>query len=113
MIRKLFLSAAVLLFVSLAVAGNKAKTYSIVLGSPTVAGEATLKPGEYKVRADGPDVVFTNVRTLETCTVPVKIESATRKHEATAVKTTVQNGRNVLLAIDLGGTDETLEFGVQ
>ena len=113
MIRKLFLVAVALVFVSLAVAGNKAKTYGIVLGSPTVAGEATLKPGEYKVRADGPDVVFTNLRTLETCTVPVKIETATKKHEATAVKTVVQNGRNVLLAIDLGGTDETLEFGVQ
>jgi len=112
--KRLFLPAAALALASLAVAGNKPKTYTIELGRPVVVAQTTIKAGEYKVRIDGSNAIFTDVETLQSFSVPVrKVETGTKKHGDTTVTTVNQNGKEQIEAIQLGGTDETVEFEIQ
>jgi hypothetical protein len=106
--KSLILAGAMALF-SLTIAS--AKTYDITLGSPAKAGKMELRAGEYKVKVEGSNAVFKNVDTSETFTAPVKIENTGKKHDYTAVESTKQNGEDKIQAIELGGSDETLEFG--
>ena len=94
---------------SLSIAG--AKTYDITLSSPAKAGNVELRAGEYKVMVEGSNAVFMNVRTAQKFTAPVKIENTGKKHDYTKVESNKQNGTENIKAIELGGSDETLEFG--
>ena len=88
-----------------------AKSYDITLENPSKAGGAVLAPGEYRVKVEGSNAVFTNVRTDKKVTAPVTIENSAKKHENTAVESNVQSGTEKIKAIELGGSRETLEFG--
>ena len=111
--RMFLLPATALMAVGLAAAGGRAKTYDIVLGEPTVTGSVTLKPGEYRVKISGVDAVFIDQQNHQVCSVPFKLETTSAKHENTAIRTSNQNGQAQLESMDLGGTDETLEFAAQ
>jgi hypothetical protein len=87
-----------------------AKSYDITLFNPSKAGKAMLPAGEYRVKLEGSNAVFTGRKKAEQFTAPVKIENARKKHEQTAVETTNQNGTDKILAIRLAGSTETLEF---
>src|SRR5690348_11661852 len=86
------------------------KSYEILLPKQTQAGVMQLAPGQYRVTVEGPNAVFTSMKTNHSFVAPVRVE-ATQKHEVTAVEITTEGGATHLTSIDLGGSDETLEFG--
>jgi hypothetical protein len=86
------------------------KSYDILLTSPTQAGAMRLSPGQYRLQVEGSNAIFTNIDTRHTFVAAVKIET-TQKHEVTAVETKSDSGSPRISSIDLGGSDETLEFG--
>lgn len=88
-----------------------AKTYDITLGAPTRVGNAELKAGQYKVRVDGSQVVFTNAQNAKLFTVQVKIENNATRFEQTTIHSDSRNGTDSLREIDLGGSTTKLEFG--
>ncbi len=109
---KSFFLTGLLALSSLAIASAKsAKSYDITLSSPAKAGNIELRSGEYKVKVEGSNAVFTKLGTSETFTIPVKVENTGKKHDFTALETNKQNGTDRIKAIDLGGSNETLEFG--
>ena len=108
--RSLILAGALAL-ATFPVASARVKTYDIQLDSPTKAGSNILAPGEYRVKVEGSNAVFTSVHTEKTFTAPVKIENANKKHDTTAVESNAQDGTLRLKAIELGGSTETLNFG--
>jgi len=105
---KSLLLVGILAFASLCMA--RTKTYDITLNTAAKAGSVTLPAGEYKVKVDGSNAVFTNVDTAKTFTTPVTIQDAGKKHEETAVQSTNENGTEQIQAIELGGSTETIEF---
>jgi len=64
----------------------------------------------YTVKVEGSNAVFTDTNGKKV-TTPVKIETAAKKHDVTAVETTKTNDGEKIRAIELGGSAETLEFG--
>ena len=103
---------SLLLIGTLALAGiASAKSYDIVLSSPAKAGSVQLAAGEYSLKVQGSNAVFTNVDTGKTFTTAVKSEDAGRKFNATAVDTNSKNGSDEITAIELGGSSTKLEMG--
>ena len=92
---------------SLAFAG--VKSYEITLTSPTMAGNTELKPGDYKVRVEGSQAVFT--QNSKSWTAPVKIQNNDRKFDETTVEKSTKGDMDTLDAIDLGGSTTQLQFG--
>jgi hypothetical protein len=88
-----------------------AKSYDIRLGTPVMVGSAELKAGDYKVKVEGSQAVFTDVVSSKTWTAPVKIENGDRKFDMTAVEMSNQGDTAHIDAIDLGGSNTKLEFG--
>lgn len=86
------------------------KSYSILLLTPTQAGNTQLAAGEYRVQVQGSNAVFTNRDNNHSFVAPVKV-ATTQKHEVTAVETKTDAGSAHITAIDLGGSSETLQFG--
>lgn len=93
-----------------AVAFAGPKTYGVTLHSSMKAGEAQLASGEYKVKIDGADAVFTDAQTGKSFSVPVKVESNEKKYAATAVDSITDGETQQLKAIELGGSTIKLEF---
>ena len=93
---------------SLAFAGTK--TYNIILDSPTKAGDTELKAGEYKLKVEGSEAVFT--QNDKTWKAPIKIQNVNKKFEQTTVETSGAAGdMGTIKAIDLGGSTTQLQFG--
>lgn len=109
MIAKSLLFVGALTLSSLGIAS--AKSYDIVLDQPATAGANELKPGEYKLRVEGSQAIFTDARDAKSFTVPVKIENSDRKFNNTAVETNNQGGMDKIQAIDLGGSNKRLTLG--
>ncbi len=106
---KSWLLVGALAFASLSIAS--AKTYHITLDESAQAGTVQLAAGEYKVKVDGPNAIFTNIDTGKSTSAPVKVASTGPKHDVTAVDTSKESGTNKLQAIEVGGSNETLQFG--
>src|ERR1700722_16046957 len=87
-----------------------AKSYDIVLQTPAMAGTSELKPGEYKLKVEGSQAVFTG-QDAKSFSVPVKIESNDKKFANTSVETTNQGGMDNIQTIDLGGSNTRLRVG--
>lgn len=104
----LFIAGALTL-ASLSVAS--AKSFDVVLSQRAMAGNTELKAGEYRLKVEGSQAVFTDARDFRSTTVPVKIENGARKFDRTAVETTNENGMENIHEIDLGGSTTRLEFG--
>jgi len=88
-----------------------AKSYDIRLDSPSMVGNQQLKPGDYKLKIEGTQAVFTDVQTAKSWTAPVKVENATQKFGDTVVESTQQGDMAHINAIDLAGSNTKLEFG--
>jgi hypothetical protein len=78
------------------------------LSAPTKAGATELKPGEYRVKVEGSQAVFTDTQNGKTFSVAVKIENSDRKFANTSVESTNQGGMDTIQAIDLGGSSTRL-----
>ncbi len=107
-VKSLLIVSAVTLS-SLAIAS--AKSYNIVLEAPTNAGATQLKPGEYKLKVEGSQAVFTSAENDKSFSVPVKVENSNKKFDNTQVESTNQNGVDSIHAIDLGGSRTRLAVG--
>ena len=64
-----FLVLSVLALTSLLVAS--AKTYDITISSPTKVGSVQLKAGQYKLKVDGSNAVFTDQNNDKSYTTPL------------------------------------------
>jgi len=109
MTNKLALFIGTLALSTLALAGPK--NYNVVLSTPTKAGSVDLAPGDYKMRVDGSNAIFTNEHTGASVTVPVKVEDTQTKFNSTVLDTKMQGNTAELIAIELGGSKIKLEFG--
>jgi hypothetical protein len=87
------------------------KSYNVVVSTPMKAGKIALAPGDYKVKVEGTNAVFTDSHTRESITVPVKIENSGAKFTSTALDTTKQGDTTQIKSIELGGSNTKLEFG--
>ena len=88
-----------------------AKSYDIVLSGPAKAGAIQLSAGEYSLKVQGSNAVFTNMDTGKSVTAPVKVQTASKKFENTAVDTEKQNGADEIKSIELGGSNTQLQLG--
>jgi hypothetical protein len=88
-----------------------AKSYDITLVTPTMAGSTELKPGDYKLKVEGTEAVFTDVQTSKSWKAPVKIENGNQKFDDTRIESSNQGEMAHIQAIDLGGSTTKLEFG--
>ena len=73
----------------------------ITLLVPAKAGAVELQPGQYKVKIEGAQAVFTDVHN-KSITVPAMVENADKKFGYTAVETANKDGTNTIQAIDIG-----------
>jgi hypothetical protein len=89
-----------------------AKSYDVVLSQPAMAGDTELKAGEYKLKVEGSQAIFTDAQNAKSSvSVPVKIENSDRKFNSTALETTNQSGTASIQAIELGGSNTRLTLG--
>jgi hypothetical protein len=88
-----------------------AKSYDITLSAPAMAGATELKPGEYKLKVEGSQAVFTDTENAKSFSVPVKVENSDKKFSYTSVESTNQDGMDQIKAIDLGGSNTRLSVG--
>jgi hypothetical protein len=89
-----------------------AKSYDVVLSQPAMAGDTELKAGEYKLKVEGSQAIFTDAQNAKSSvSVPVKIETSDRKFTSTALETNNQSGTANIQAIDLGGSNTRLTLG--
>jgi hypothetical protein len=87
-----------------------AKTYDITLLGPAKAGAVELQPGEYKVRVEGSQAVFTDAHN-KSFTVPATVENAAKKFGYTSVETANHDGMDTIQAIDLGDSKTRVKLG--
>jgi uncharacterized protein (AIM24 family) len=106
--KKTFVLAIALGFFSFLFAGTK--KYEVVLSSPTQIGSVKLAPGDYTVKVEGANAVFTNRENDKSVSAPVKVETGNKKFDVTAVKSTQEGDSATLQSIELGGSTTTLEF---
>jgi len=105
-VRSFFATGALLL--SLAAIGS-AKSWDIVVDSNSKAGSVTLPAGNYTVKLNNNQALFTS-NSGKKFTVPVKVTNGTTKYTETEVKAEKQGDINVIQTIDLSGTTEELQF---
>jgi hypothetical protein len=86
-----------------------AKTFTFTLSSTTQAGAVQLKPGQYKIKLNGPEVVLTDQygHQIETA---AKIENSDRKFPQTAVMVSNEDGGSRIVLIELGSTNSKVVF---
>lgn len=86
-----------------------AKTYTISVPEKTMAGSAQLKPGEYQLKVDGPQVVLVDKdgKPVETTAT---VETADHKFDQTSMLTSKGDGANRILSIKLGGSRNRIVF---
>ena len=87
-----------------------AKSYTVSFTSRVTVGTAQLPAGEYSLKVNGSNVVFTNVDSNKSVTTPVKIENVDKKYGTTSVETTQQGNATRIDDIQLGGSTTKLEF---
>ena len=87
-----------------------AKSYDITVNAPAMAGATELNPGAYKLKIEGSQAIYTDLKSGKSFGVPVKVESADENFSYTLLETVNQKGMNTH-AIDLGGSSTRLTLG--
>ncbi|HTS28452.1 MAG TPA: hypothetical protein VMH81_21410 [Bryobacteraceae bacterium] len=108
---KKFILAFAILALALATAGtvtNVLGSYKINIIQPSVVNGTDLKAGEYRLTVQ-PDKVTIFIG-KEAVNIPVKIETAEKKFDSTAIRYTTVGGKSVVSEIRLGGTTTRLVF---
>jgi hypothetical protein len=105
--KKIFL-AGVLSLASLTIVS--AKSYEIVLSAPTKVGTVQLKPGQYTLKVQGTNAIFTDSETAKSYTTPVKVETGATKYDETKIQSAKQGDTDQIQEIDLGGSKTKLGF---
>ena len=86
-----------------------AKTYSITVSNTVKVGGVELKAGQYKLKVDGSNAIFTDTN-QKTVTTPVKVEEADKKFDTTRVQSTKDGDTERMQEIDLEGSKTKLTF---
>ena len=111
----MFKRIAILMILCVAVVSAKtftlmrAKTFTFTISSAAHAGAVQLKPGEYKIRLNGPEVVLTDQSGHQIDTA-AKIETADRKFAQTAIIMSHEDGGSRIVLIELGSTNSKVVF---
>lgn len=106
-VRSFFATSA--LFLSLVAIGS-AKSWEVTVDANTKAGSVILPAGTYSVKLNNNQALFVS-DTGKKFTVAVKVDNASaKKYDETSVKTEKQGDTNVIRTIDLGGTNQELQF---
>ena len=87
-----------------------AKTYDITLPATAKAGTVELQPGQYKVRIEGSQAVFTDAHN-KSFTVPATVENTEKKFGYTSIETANHDGMDTIQAIDLGDSKTRVKLG--
>jgi hypothetical protein len=87
-----------------------AKSYTISFSHAAKAGSLQLSAGEYDVKVQGGNAVFTDMRTHKSVSVPVKVENSEKKFAVTAVDSTQEGDAERVNSIQLGGSTTKLDF---
>ena len=93
---------------SLCFAGQK--SYDVIFSAPATVSGVKLAAGEYKVKVDGTNAVFTDAKSFKSVSTPVKVQTSEKKFQFTAVDATKADGVDKVNAIELGGSTTKLEF---
>jgi hypothetical protein len=104
---KKWFSVAVLVVSSLGLLS--AKSYQITLTSPAKVGTLQLKAGQYSIKVDGSNAIFTDDHNKK-FTIPVKVGKGEKKFETTRVESVKDGDADRLNAIDLAGSETVLAF---
>ncbi len=99
------------LFVLSAGPKQSTKAYEISFSSVTKVGSIQLKAGDYTVKVNGDNAIFTQTESAKQFTVPVKMETGDKKYDDTHVNGTKEGDVQVVNEIELGGSKNKLEFG--
>jgi hypothetical protein len=92
---------------SIAFAGSK--TYDITISKASKVGSVELAPGEYQLKVDGTNAVFTD-RRHKNFTTAVKLESGPKKFQYTAVDSTESGAMELIHSITLAGSTTKIDF---
>ena len=87
-----------------------AKTYTITVSNPTKVGSVRLKAGQYKLKVEGSNAIFTDVNNQKSITTPVKVEEGDKKANSTRVQSTKDGDTERIQEIDLEGSTTKLSF---
>ena len=101
--RKLLLS-----FALAGLAAASARSYTVNMFQPAMAGNTELKPGEYQVEVVDRKAVFRNGK-IESQT-PVTVGASDVKYGSTTVRFSNSDGKMHIQEIHLGGTRTKLVF---
>ena len=104
---KTILLTATLFLVSVCAAS--AKQYTVTFVKQVQVGAVTLPAGEYKVKVDGNNAVFSDSK-KKTYTAPAKVQKIEKKCPYTAAETKDVDGGTRVDAIDLEGADFKIVF---
>ena len=102
-IKSLRIAGALSLFMFAGIAA--AKSYQVTLDSVATAGTNELKAGQYEVKLEGSQVVFTDEDRGKSISVPVTVEHGAKKFSDTVLESTNKDGKVTIEAITLGGSD--------
>jgi VCBS repeat-containing protein len=86
-----------------------AKTYSFTIHDSATAGTVQLKPGDYKLKLDGSQVLLTD-NNGEQIDTGAAVQTGERKYDHTSILTSVVDGTNRVVAIEIGGTKTMIVF---
>jgi hypothetical protein len=103
---------SLLLIATLALAGiANAKSYTIILSAPAMAGSVRLAAGEYSMKVQDNNAVFTTVQNGKSFTIAVKTETTDKKFDVTALVTDSKDGDSYITSVQLGGSRTKIELG--
>jgi hypothetical protein len=96
------------------VAAQKARSYELSLNTATKVGSQVLTPGDYKLKLEGSNAVFTKEGNRQsdaaTFTSPATLEAGNAKFEHTAIHAVLDAGQQRIVAIELEGSKNLLKL---
>ena len=105
--KKSLVLGIVLSLSSICFAGQK--SYDVIFSAPAKVSGVKLPAGEYKVKVDGANAIFTDSKS-KTVSAPVKVETGSKKFAYTSVDASKNGDVDTVNAIELGGSTTRLEF---
>jgi hypothetical protein len=101
----------IVLFAAAGLSIASAKTYTVLLDRPAMAGNVQLKPGHYKVNVEGTTATLADVKKAKDVEATGQVASADRKFPETTLQFSQDNnGQSRVHEIDLGGTTTKVQF---
>jgi hypothetical protein len=85
------------------------KSYEVIFKAPATVSGQKLAAGQYKVKVDGTNAVFTDSK-QKTVSAPVKVEAGSKKFSNTMVDASKDGGVDKVNAIEFAGSTTRLEF---